>query len=1034
MVFRKMAIAGCSVFALYSPFSMASSDWYQHVTADDFVARVTAPYTWETGFPELEVFQAELDRALASEDPVVRRNAVITIGYADDLDPRWQVERISDSLRKEDGSSLVFTQAVVALVNIATRAPGLVADLARDDQLREAAAAALVLAPRSLADLEPVLAPDLEYVNKAIASNHEEYWSGHRDASLVRPEGDMAALMATYGNPSALSWGERLDCAPLNRLVRETEVDAEQRQAMLGALRNWVQQSGEDGSLCLYRVMPAFQPELTERLSEDFSALEEHSREKAVLTLLELDPAQVAQPAATALLNQGLLDESESVFTASQFILRHRDLWGQVMPATVDAMARQPERQVLAARVNLRAGRSASQAIEVLLSQDVEPMLSDCPEAVYEFDHERDMALCRRVYIPEENLAPDFTALIASSADACDAQEVLTRYWNKFIEGAAEFDRNEAVIHGGVLVDPGIQAFVSGQAHCVDRNATTDPVPEAEVQRMVEGVWEAVLETGEEEALLPLAVSSTANYLPTALLEQHEIPLQALENLPIFLARRSYEHFIDPGLRALYLMTGEEIAENPPYVEDSLPPWGFRDDTIEAFIEWVLRANQAEIVADPGGLMSLKPWRHLDKDRQPDWLIAAAAQLRVKVIETLDDPQADGDDITEALATYLELGNWLGSDEQLVKGLLSRPDPQTRLAARYALRSLGLDSNPSSRELFHFLYPGDHFMSATQVLGLVELDRSLTHAQRLTIVSDLALGQRVREQMRDYNWRYRMVAPPIPTEEVLEAMKERFLAGGDPHDVLREIEQGSDRRIEPGDLFLAVEQLTPDGTGLDPWRLDAFSDWVLEAVLSYSETAAGAAGPGSDSGLPPLDWPPPRFSRWVVLTQTSPDLSGYNLEQVKARLTDDLSSAGYMDYGLFGIPGGFALVTEVERIDEEGRPVTDETRFIPTIHRAGLGLDLLMQLLGGFRGQFRVFVFAITDEASVQGGTTDLNPEVARSGDKILPASLAQSPFGDRHVHLLVYHFEKVNGNYRLRTDTQAALTHLKNSMNLDWK
>ena len=89
-------------------------------------------------------------------------------------------------------------------------------------------------------------------------------------------------------------------------------------------------------------------------------------------------------------------------------------------------------------------------------------------------------------------------------------------------------------------------------------------------------------------------------------------------------------------------------------------------------------------------------------------------------------------------------------------------------------------------------------------------------------------------------------------------------------------------------------------------------------------------------GLHP--WPPPEAPVRLVLRRTlidpdsNPELT---LGDVDRRLTAALAEAGYAGHGYSGVPGGFAIVTPVERFLPDGSPLDPTTRWSTKLPSAG---------------------------------------------------------------------------------------------------
>ena len=72
--------------------------------------------------------------------------------------------------------------------------------------------------------------------------------------------------------------------------------------------------------------------------------------------------------------------------------------------------------------------------------------------------------------------------------------------------------------------------------------------------------------------------------------------------------------------------------------------------------------------------------------------------------------------------------------------------------------------------------------------------------------------------------------------------------------------------------------------------------------------------------IPAFPWPPPRASTMMNIEDAALRVAGDSttLGQVDAELRAALNDAGYVDKSYFAVPDGFALVTRLEQIDDDG--------------------------------------------------------------------------------------------------------------------
>jgi hypothetical protein len=203
------------------------------------------------------------------------------------------------------------------------------------------------------------------------------------------------------------------------------------------------------------------------------------------------------------------------------------------------------------------------------------------------------------------------------------------------------------------------------------------------------------------------------------------------------------------------------------------------------------------------------------------------------------------------------------------------------------------------------------------------------------------------------------------------------------------------------------------------------------------EHADQAAPPESRSDqvpVPRFPWPPPEYSVSAVLNKNYFRQSR-TLSDVDKILTAALSNLGYDDRSYFEIPNGFALVTRIEQIREDGSPFIAPARWSVRI-RAYDHLSwssYLRALVFPPRGFFRIIVFAVTDNAftsSHERATRTDAERWLRAGLTLLPASIGNRSFGPNHqCTALIYQFKKVEANEaRQITGDLTGMEHLKNA------
>jgi hypothetical protein len=142
--------------------------------------------------------------------------------------------------------------------------------------------------------------------------------------------------------------------------------------------------------------------------------------------------------------------------------------------------------------------------------------------------------------------------------------------------------------------------------------------------------------------------------------------------------------------------------------------------------------------------------------------------------------------------------------------------------------------------------------------------------------------------------------------------------------------------------------------------------------------------------------------------------AGGTLRDAHQRLMSELRRAGFDEIGLFYAPGGFMLVTKVERIHDDVTPYGGDDRWTKEkIPLRSLSLtEYLKRLFLEKPGQFRFFSFIVTTEINIATGGAELDEVQAREliikgGRGDLPDKIAAMPYAGHRCHVFIYQFEK---------------------------
>ncbi|TWT87951.1 PDZ domain-containing protein [Neorhodopirellula pilleata] len=202
---------------------------------------------------------------------------------------------------------------------------------------------------------------------------------------------------------------------------------------------------------------------------------------------------------------------------------------------------------------------------------------------------------------------------------------------------------------------------------------------------------------------------------------------------------------------------------------------------------------------------------------------------------------------------------------------------------------------------------------------------------------------------------------------------------------------------------------------------------ACEASSANTDESGPITPPCRDGGKPDDGerladfWPPPQqIAAWETLDvkQVHPDAK--TMEDVFHWIQSDLQFSGFRENHVMNAPGGFALVTSLERIHTDG-PLrgssfrgdspSDPTRWTRHKLPARSLWDCFDHLLYAKPGTHRLFAFIVTDQESLQNqrrqmmAADDLHS--LQGTCRVLPNETKGIPVNDHFIHVLVYQFER---------------------------
>lgn len=193
---------------------------------------------------------------------------------------------------------------------------------------------------------------------------------------------------------------------------------------------------------------------------------------------------------------------------------------------------------------------------------------------------------------------------------------------------------------------------------------------------------------------------------------------------------------------------------------------------------------------------------------------------------------------------------------------------------------------------------------------------------------------------------------------------------------------------------------------------------LLVACAKKEETTVSPslAPPTSPASLPSF-WPPPdasthqKIPRHLLIDDGTRQPT---MGSVAARVERALDNTGYSSPGYYAVPRGFAMLTQLERINPDATPLEGQQRWEIKVSPASLvsfNLEAYLKaLLGKDVGLFRVIAFVFTPEPIVTSGVKPSMDEAklwVGQGGTTLPAAFAAQRYADDMVATaLVYEFE----------------------------
>lgn len=186
---------------------------------------------------------------------------------------------------------------------------------------------------------------------------------------------------------------------------------------------------------------------------------------------------------------------------------------------------------------------------------------------------------------------------------------------------------------------------------------------------------------------------------------------------------------------------------------------------------------------------------------------------------------------------------------------------------------------------------------------------------------------------------------------------------------------------------------------------------------SNTRNGEPTTGTSENDRIPNFPWPPPKPSGMVVIpdAQLRQSIGSQpTLGALDERFRKIIEEGGYLESAYFAVPDGYAFVTRLEQIDEDGTPKAGPKRWEPELGpMRGFSLSgYLKSLFTAEKGYYRILVFVVSPHPVFASPTQKVSREEANAwlveGAGSLPASIKRRPYGSEVVcTALIYEFEQ---------------------------
>ena len=191
--------------------------------------------------------------------------------------------------------------------------------------------------------------------------------------------------------------------------------------------------------------------------------------------------------------------------------------------------------------------------------------------------------------------------------------------------------------------------------------------------------------------------------------------------------------------------------------------------------------------------------------------------------------------------------------------------------------------------------------------------------------------------------------------------------------------------------------------------------------------------------IPGFPWPIPKYSAHADIDLVKLPKQNHPLDtlgDVSKVFQDAFNQAGYAESSYYSVPGGFAIVSRLEAILEDGSPAQARWPSGYTLSPSWSLVDLIRYLFTAKVGYYRIIVFVITSRpirTEIDHGPdpSDLAKKVFGGADR-LPTSVNGTKLTkEYHCRAFIYEFKLTESNSQpdlISPSPQDGKTHLLKS------